>query len=117
MVGIHLARVVSVRRNLPARQVDGLQPGLHLLHRLVAGQRTQRVDERRGGKQAPQFFGAAVGQGMFYDQGSAQSKYILGRIAALDVAPARVLFPVFLDRLDLGGVPARFLAHVNLLGC
>src|SRR5919107_245652 len=36
LVRIHLAGQVGVRRNLPARQIDGLEPRLDLLHRLVA---------------------------------------------------------------------------------
>ena len=44
LIRIHLPGVVGVGRHLPAAQVDGLQAGLGHLHRLVAGQRAQRVD-------------------------------------------------------------------------
>ena len=62
LVGVHLAVAVGVTRHLPARQVDGLQAGLDLLHRLVAGERAQRVDEGLGIAQRPQLLGAALGQ-------------------------------------------------------
>ena len=38
-------RGVGVGRDLPAGQVDRLQAGAHLLHRLVAGHGAERVDE------------------------------------------------------------------------
>ena len=48
LVGIHLPRIVGVRRHLPSAHIDRLQSRLHLLHRLVAGHRAQRVDVRLG---------------------------------------------------------------------
>jgi hypothetical protein len=59
LVRIHLARDVGVRRDLPARQVDRLEAGLDLLHRLVAGQRAERVDEGLFVDQLPELLGAA----------------------------------------------------------
>ena len=59
LVGVHLAGDVGVARDLPARQVDRLQAGLDLLHRLVAGERAERVDERLGVDEVPELFGAA----------------------------------------------------------
>src|SRR3546814_6359437 len=38
LVGVHLPGGVGVRRDLPAREVNRLQPGADLLHRLVAGE-------------------------------------------------------------------------------
>src|SRR3712207_8491218 len=43
LVRVHLAGQVRVRRDLPARQVDRLEPGLHLLDGLVAGHRAERA--------------------------------------------------------------------------
>jgi len=43
LVGVGLPGQVGVRRHLPARQVNGLEPGPHLLDGLVAGQRPERV--------------------------------------------------------------------------
>jgi hypothetical protein len=59
LVRIHLARDVGVRRDLPAGEVDRFEPGLHLLQRLVAGERAQRVDERLVVDELPQLLGAA----------------------------------------------------------
>jgi hypothetical protein len=59
LVGVHLAVAVGVASDLPAGQVDGLQAGLDLLQRLVAGERAQRVDEGLGVDQVPQLLGAA----------------------------------------------------------
>ena len=36
LIGIHRARIIRVGSDLPSTDVDRLQPGLHLLHRLVA---------------------------------------------------------------------------------
>ena len=44
---------VGVGRDLPAREVDGLQAGLDHLHGLVAGQRAERVDVRRARAAGP----------------------------------------------------------------
>ena len=47
LVGIHRAGGVGVGRDLPARQIDGLEPGADHLHRLVAGHRAERAHRRR----------------------------------------------------------------------
>jgi hypothetical protein len=44
LVGIHRHIGVVVGGDLPAGQIDGLDAGLGLLHRLPAGQRAQAVD-------------------------------------------------------------------------
>ena len=46
LVRIHLAGEVRVGGDLPAGEIDRLEPGLDLLHRLVAGQRAERIHER-----------------------------------------------------------------------
>ena len=53
LVGVGVAGQVGVTGDLPARQVDGLQAGAHLLHGHVAGQRAQRVDELQVVQLAP----------------------------------------------------------------
>ena len=42
LVGVGLPGQVGVGGDLPAGEVDRLQPGAHLLHRLVAGERAER---------------------------------------------------------------------------
>ena len=76
LVGIHLAGKVGVRRDLPAAQVDRLQPGAHLLHRLVAGERAERRHERLALQQLPQFFRAASRQGLLRHQTALEPLHI-----------------------------------------
>jgi hypothetical protein len=101
LVGVHLAVAVGVASDLPARQVDRLQAGFHLLHGLVAGQRAQRVDEGLGVHQAPQLLGAALGQRVLDLDGAAQTHHVGGGVAAGDALPAGVLGPVLLEGGDL----------------
>ncbi len=101
LVGVHLAGRVRVTRHLPARQVDRLQAGLDLLHRLVAGQRAERVDERLGVDQRPELFGTALGDGVFDRERTTQPNHIGGAVAALHAFPARVARPVLLQGGDL----------------
>jgi len=44
-VRIHLADEIRVRCDLPATDVDRFQSRLHLLHRLIAGERAERIDQ------------------------------------------------------------------------
>ncbi len=39
LIGIHLAGEIRIGRDLPSAEVNRLQAGAHLLHRLVAGER------------------------------------------------------------------------------
>ena len=57
LVGIHLSGIVRVGRHLPAGKVDRLEPGLHLLQGLVAGERPERAHERAFVQQRPQALG------------------------------------------------------------
>ncbi len=54
LVGVHRAGSVGVGGHLPAGQVDRLQPGLDLLHGLVAGQRAEGVDVGLAVQQVPE---------------------------------------------------------------
>ena len=64
LVGIHLARVVGIGRDLPAADVNRRQSGSHLLDRLVARHRAQRRNVRLGVQEAPQPFRAQPRQGV-----------------------------------------------------
>ena len=97
LVRIHLAGDVRVGGDLPAGQVDGLEARLHLLQRLVAGHRAQRVDERLVVHQLPQLLGAAARERVLDVDRAAQAHDVLRRVAALDALPARVLRPVLLE--------------------
>ncbi len=37
---------IGIARNLPARQINRIETGTHLLHRLIAGERAQRIHKR-----------------------------------------------------------------------
>ena len=97
LVGVGVAGQVGVTGDLPAGQVDGLQAGAHLLHGLVAGQRTERVDPLQVVQLVPQHLRAATGQGVLLDHGALQVDDVLGGVRTGDVLPARVGVPVVLD--------------------
>jgi len=97
LVRVHLARDVGIGSDLPARQVDRLQAGLDLLHRLVAGERAQRADEGLVVHELPQLLGAAPRERVLDVQRTAQAHDVLRRVAAPDALPARILRPVLLE--------------------
>ncbi|CAM2159461.1 hypothetical protein PT2222_50299 [Paraburkholderia tropica] len=101
LVWIHLAREVRVARDLPARQIDRLEAGLDLLHRLIAGERAQRVDERLGVHAFPELFRALLRERVLGLDRSAQAHHVVGRVVALDAFPARIRVPLLLELLGL----------------
>ncbi|VUM29317.1 hypothetical protein PGKDCPLP_04299 [Stenotrophomonas maltophilia] len=109
LVRVHLPGQVGVGRHLPAGQVDRLQAGLHLLHGLVAGQCTERVDELALMQRRPQLLRTQAGQRMLDVDGAAQAHHVGGAVVALDAFPTRVGIPVVLDLFGSGQ-----LAHVFL---
>eukprot|EP01092_Planopodium_desertum_P013804 TRINITY_DN67867_c0_g8_i3.p1 TRINITY_DN67867_c0_g8~~TRINITY_DN67867_c0_g8_i3.p1 ORF type:complete len:672 (-),score=294.42 TRINITY_DN67867_c0_g8_i3:1748-3763(-) len=102
LVRVHLPGQVGIGRHLPAGQVDRLQPGLHLLHGLVAGQRAERVDEVTLMQRLPQLFRAQPGQRMLDMDGATQAHHVGGAVVALDAFPARIGVPVVLDLFGSG---------------
>ena len=62
LVGIHATGRVGIGSDLPAGQVDRLQPGAHHLHGLVAGHGAEGMNVILGMKQVPQLVGAVAGQ-------------------------------------------------------
>ena len=91
LVRIHLTRGVGVGGDLPAGQVDRLQPGLDLLHRLVAGQRAQRRHVGLGLQQLPQPGRAHLGQRVADAETAGQAVDVLLRVVAPDaVEPAGI---------------------------
>ena len=64
LVRIHLPGEIRVRRDLPSAEINCFQSGPCLLHCLVAGQRTERRNERFGVQQVPKFFRTAAGKGV-----------------------------------------------------
>src|SRR6185503_4518441 len=93
LVGIHGEAVVGVGGDLPARQVDRGNAGLDLLHRLVAGERAERIHERPLVHEAPELLGAAAGEGVLDLHAAAQPVDVFGGVAATHALPAGVLGP------------------------
>jgi hypothetical protein len=94
LVRIRLTAEVGIRRDLPARQVDGLQTRLDLLHGLVACQGAQCVHVLFGLQQGPQPLCAEPGESVLLLYGAPQSNDVFGRIGPLDVLPSRVGVPL-----------------------
>ena len=65
LVRIHVSGKIRVGCDLPTAHVNRFQSGADLLHRLVAGERAECVDERLGLKQLPEFLRAAARQCVF----------------------------------------------------
>ena len=76
LVGIHLPGEIGIRRHLPSAEINRFQSRLHLLHRLVAGERAESGDEGFGLQQAPKLFRAAPRQSVFDDDVALQSPNI-----------------------------------------
>ena len=93
LVGIHLAGVVGVSRNLPAANIDGLQAGGDHLHCLIAGYGAESVDILFGGQHLPQASGAETRQRMLDAECAAQAHHIFRGIRTCDPLPARVGLP------------------------
>ena len=100
LVRVHLARQVRIRRNLPTGEVDRLQAGLHLLHRLVARQRTESIDVVLAVHQVPEPLRAEPGQRVLDLYGPPQLGDVLRAVRALDAFPALTL-PTLLYLLNL----------------
>ncbi len=94
LVGVHRHVAVVVGGDLPARQVDRLDAGLDLLHRLARGERAEAVDVRLGGHQLPQLLGAEARERVVDLHVAAQPDDVLGLVGPLDALPARVVVPV-----------------------
>ena len=78
LVRIHRARGVGVGGDLPARQIDRGQTGARLLHRLVAGDGAERIDEGFLLQRFPKAVGALFGERIGDRHGAAQLLH-LGR--------------------------------------
>ena len=93
LVGIHLAGIVGVGGDLPAADVDGLQPGRDHLHRLVAAHGAEGVDVLLAGQQLPQAFSAEACQRVLNVQGAAQTHNVFRGIRTGNPVPAGIGLP------------------------
>src|SRR5581483_588574 len=100
LIRIHLPRLISVGRHLPAADVDRLEPGPHLLQRLVPRDRAQRMHIGLGMKQFPEPLRAEFRQRVLDMHSPAQALDIRRTVRAHDSAPARIVIPLI---CQLGG--------------
>src|SRR6266851_3792286 len=82
LVGIGLAGVIGVGGDLPAADIDRVQPGPHHLDRLIAGHRAERLDIGTAVERLPQPRGAALGQSIADADRAAQALDSARRIVA-----------------------------------
>ena len=107
---------VAVARHRPARQADGLRPGLHHLHHLVAGDRAARPHRVLAAEQLPQPPGTAPGQGVIRCDRAAQPDDVFGAVVAPDPGRALVCLPLALKAPALAAEVAH-VNHVFLIWC
>ncbi len=88
LVGIRVRREVPVRRDLPAGEVDGLQPRLHHLHGLGAGECAERGHVRLVVHQLPQPLRPEARDRVLHTEATLQPLDVLLRIGPLDAGPA-----------------------------
>src|SRR5205809_718589 len=111
LIGIHLVRVVGVGGHLPAAHVDGLEPRLDLLDRLVAGDRREDGDVILLLQQPPQRGRTVARERVLDVDRAAQPIYVSSRVRAGDAVPATVRSPITRERagelLLVHGSPVR----------
>jgi hypothetical protein len=96
LVGIHFTRQVGVGCNLPAAQIDRLQPGFDLLNGLIACKRPQGGNIALLVQKIPEAFGADPGKGVLDVQIAPQFENLFNRVRASDPFPARIVIPALL---------------------
>src|SRR5262249_31998061 len=92
---------VRVGGDLPAGEVDRLQPRPHHLDGLAAGQRAERVDVPALGEELPEPLGAEAGERALRHDRAAEANDVLGRVRPGDAVPARVLLPAGAELVGL----------------
>lgn len=105
LVGVGVPGLVGVGGDLPAGQIDGLEPGPDLLHGLAAGQGAERVDVVPLVQLPPQTLRAAPGQGVLLTDAAGEPYDVLRAVGALDALPAGIGGPApreLLGRSRLG---------------
>ena len=90
LIGIHCAGDIGVGGNLPAGEIDRLEAAANHLHRLVAGDRAERVDIGSIIQQFPELVGAALGERIRDRKRAAQPHDILGAIGPADALEAPI---------------------------
>ena len=99
LIRIRLPGEVRVRCDLPAREVDRLQAGLHHLDGLAAGERAEGGNELLRRHEAPQPLGAEPRERVLDRDRAPQPDHVLGRVHPIDAAPPRAR-PQCVERLS-----------------
>ncbi len=94
LIRVHLAREIRIPGHLPPRQVDGVEPGLDLLHRLVARQSAEGIHEGLLVEVAPQLLRRHPRNRMLDRDGAPQPDHFIRTVTTLHAAPARALLPI-----------------------
>src|SRR5215472_6103543 len=95
LVRIDLASEVRIRRHLPAREVDRLEAGAHHLHRLIAGERTERGDIRPRMQELPEPPGPKLRERVRDPDRAAEPRHVLCGEVAADAVEAAGLYRRF----------------------
>jgi len=77
LIRIHLARAITIGRNLPAAEIDGLQTRPHLLHGLATTQCAQGIHIVLRMQQVPQLLSTLLSQAVLNAHGATQTANIL----------------------------------------
>jgi hypothetical protein len=88
LVRVHGPGDVGIRRHLPAREIDRLEPRPGHLHGLVAGHGAQRMNVGALVEEPPQALRAALGQGVLDLHRTAEPEHVLPGIGAADAVEA-----------------------------
>ena len=88
LIRVGLARQVRVRGDLPAGEVDRLEPRLDHLHRLAAGHRAERCHVGLLVQELPQALGAQSGEGVLHADRSTETLDVVVRVRPLDSCPS-----------------------------
>jgi hypothetical protein len=88
LVRVHLTRGVGVGGDLPAREVDRLQAGAHLLHRHVAGERAESGHVVLVVEELPQSACTQTRDRVVDVEGTAEPLYVGVRVRAFDALEA-----------------------------
>ena len=87
MVGIHLARQIRIRGDLPAAQINRLEARFYGLHCLISGQRSERRHRLFLVQKRPQPLRTHPRERVFDDHAATQPLDVRGAIAALHSVP------------------------------
>ena len=93
LVRIGRAGEIRVGGDLPAGEVDRLEPGAHHLDGLAAGEGAEGADGLVAVDQLPEPLGAEFGECVLGDDRAAEANDLLRRVRPLDPAPALVRAP------------------------